>query len=50
LDGKGSFHSNLKEQPGIRKHLSADELDRCFDLERQLRNVPVIFRRVFGQA
>ncbi len=50
LDGKGSFHSNLKEQPGIRKHLSADELDRCFDLDRQLRNVPVIFRRVFGQA
>ncbi len=47
-EGKGSFRENLKSQPGILKILDAGELERCFDLERQLRNVDRIFERVFG--
>jgi adenylosuccinate lyase len=46
-EGKGTFRSNLESQAGIRKHLSASELGRCFDLERQLRHVDAIFARVF---
>jgi adenylosuccinate lyase len=47
-DGQGTFAGNLKSQAGIRRFLSEADLDRCFDLDRQLRNVDPIFRRVFG--
>ena len=47
-DGKGTFRENLKALPGILKILSAGELEECFDLDRQLRNVDRIFERVFG--
>jgi adenylosuccinate lyase len=46
-DGKGTFKENLRSQAGIRKILPEAELERCFDLEQQLRNVDAIFRRVF---
>jgi len=48
-EGQGTFRGNLQVQKGIRKYLSEAELDACFDLERQLRNVDRIFRRVFGE-
>ena len=47
-EGKGAFKENLRAQTGIRKLLTDAELERCFDPEQQLRNVDVIFRRVFG--
>ena len=50
-DGKGTFKENLRSQAGIRKVLSESELNRCFDLDQQLRNVDAIFQRVFhGEA
>jgi adenylosuccinate lyase len=49
-EGRGTFRSNLESRDGIRRYLPAAELARCFDLERQLRHVDVIFRRVFGDA
>ncbi len=49
-EGRGTFRANLESQEGIRKHLSAADLGRCFDLGRQLRHVDGIFRRVFGEA
>jgi len=48
-DGEGTFRSNLQTQKGIQKYLSASDLDRCFDLDRPLRNIDVIYRRVFGE-
>jgi adenylosuccinate lyase len=47
-EGNGAFKENLRAQTGIRKLLTDAELERCFDPEQQLRNVDVIFRRVFG--
>ncbi|MCI0657693.1 MAG: adenylosuccinate lyase [Acidobacteria bacterium] len=46
-DGKGTFKENLRSQAGIKKILPEAELERCFDLEQQLRNVDAIFRRIF---
>jgi adenylosuccinate lyase len=48
-DGKGTFKENLRAQKGIRNFLPDAALERCFDLEQQLRNVDVIFQRVFGE-
>jgi adenylosuccinate lyase len=48
--GQADFKSLLKKNPGVSRHLKPEELDRCFDLEHQLRHVDTIFRRVFGRA
>jgi adenylosuccinate lyase len=48
-EGQGSFRANLASQEGIRTHLPAAALESCFDLNRQLRHVDRIFRRVFGE-
>ncbi len=48
--GQADFKSLLKKHPGVSRHLKPEELDRCFDLEHQLRHVDTIFRRVFGRA
>ncbi len=49
-DGQGTFRGNLESMEGIRKHLPPAALGKCFDLDRQLRHVDRIFRRVFGKA
>jgi len=49
-DGQGSFRGNLESLDGVRKHLPSAALRGCFDLDRQLRHVDRIFRRVFGEA
>jgi adenylosuccinate lyase len=43
----GDFKQRLKNDEDIRKHLSAREIDDCFDLSRTLRKVDYIFKRVF---
>jgi adenylosuccinate lyase len=48
-EGKGTFRGNLREKGEVRKLLSEGELERCFDLGQQLRNVDRIFRRVLGE-
>ena len=45
----GDFAVRLKADPDIRKHLTAGELDRCFDLRHTLKNVDYIFKRVFAR-
>ncbi len=45
---KGTLRELLGNDPEVRKWLDEPELDRAFDLERQLEHVDTIYRRVFG--
>jgi adenylosuccinate lyase len=38
----------LKADPEVSKRLSSQELEELFDLDYHLKNVDVIFDRVFG--
>lgn len=42
------FREALAADPEIGEHLSAADLDRCFDMDEALGRVPEIFERVFG--
>jgi adenylosuccinate lyase len=44
------FKTLLLADEDLLKVLPADEIDKAFDLADQLRNVDVIFDRVFGTA
>jgi len=48
--GGADFRSLLKGNPDVTRVLPAEEIDRCFDLQHQLRHVDALFRRVFGRA
>ncbi|HEX9653286.1 MAG TPA: adenylosuccinate lyase [bacterium] len=41
-----SFKTALLQDDEIKEHLSDDEIDRCFDLKRNLQHVDYIFKRV----
>jgi adenylosuccinate lyase len=45
---KGGLRALLGADPEVRKHLGEKELDRAFDLDRQMAHVDEIYRRVFG--
>jgi adenylosuccinate lyase len=45
----GDFSARLKADPDIRKHLTAKEIDSCFDLKHTIKKVDYIFKRVFGK-
>ncbi len=45
----GDFAARLKADADIRAHLSAREVDDCFDLKHTLKKVDYIFKRVFGK-
>jgi adenylosuccinate lyase len=45
---KGSLRELLGNDPEVRKWLDEAELDRAFDLERQMEHIDTIYRRVFG--
>ena len=45
----GSFREMVEADPDISRHLGPDDYERAFSLDRQLRNVDAIFRRVFGE-
>jgi adenylosuccinate lyase len=45
---KGTLRALLGADPEVKKHLSEEELDRAFDLDRQMAHVDAIYRRVFG--
>ncbi len=47
-DGKGRFMDLVKKDPRVTKYLSQDEIEECFGLDYYLRNVPKVFKRVFG--
>ncbi len=44
----GDFRAAIERDEAVRKHLSPEQLERTFSLERQLKNVDAIFHRVFG--
>ena len=46
--GEGEFLTLLKADPDVSKALSAAELEALFDLAYHLKNVDMIFARVFG--
>jgi adenylosuccinate lyase len=48
--GGADFRSLLKANPDVTRVLKAEEIDRCFDLQHQLRHVDALFRRVFGRS
>ena len=43
----GDFRAAIESDPEIRKYMNPDQIDGCFALDRQLRNVDAIFSRVF---
>ena len=48
--GEGDFMTLLKADKDVSKVLSAAELEDLFDLGYHLKNVDIIFSRVFGEA
>jgi adenylosuccinate lyase len=48
-DEGASFRELVMSDERITAHLSRDELNHLFDVERQLRNVDKIFKRLFGE-
>ena len=46
--GDGEFRDLLQDDSGVARHLSAAELDACFDLAAHTKHVDTIFARVFG--
>jgi adenylosuccinate lyase len=45
-----NFRQAIHDDPEIKGKLSSQQIDRAFDLQRQLGSVDSIFRRVFGTA
>ena len=45
--GHLDYNTLLKEDAGVRAHLSTEEIDACFTLEYYFKNVDTIFERVF---
>ena len=48
-EGKGRFQDLLRKDPDVTAHLSNDDIDECFTLDRYLKHVDMIFKRVFGK-
>jgi adenylosuccinate lyase len=47
-DEGGDYRELIKRDADVSSHLSAEEIDRVFDLKHYLRNVDKVFERVFG--
>jgi adenylosuccinate lyase len=50
FEGEGEFRALLQEDAEIRQHLSADDVDREFDLNHALAHVDTIIDRVLEGA
>jgi len=48
--GEEDFRTLVERDEDIRRHLTPREIARAFSIERQLRYVDAVFRRVFGKA
>ncbi len=48
--GEGDFLTLLKADKDVGEALSGEELEALFDLGYHLKNIDVIFARVFGEA
>ena len=45
---EGDFRAAIEAHPDVRAHLSGEQIERAFSIERQLKNVDALFARVFG--
>ena len=48
-ESEGDFRAAIQADPEIRRHLTGEQLDQVFSLDRQLKHVDAIFDRVFAQ-
>jgi adenylosuccinate lyase len=48
-DDGHDFQALISADPDIRKHLSIEQIENSFALDTYLRNVDVVFARVFGE-
>ncbi len=48
-ESEADFRAAVEADPRIRQHLTKEQLDSTFSLDRQLSNVEVVFERVFGR-
>jgi adenylosuccinate lyase len=46
---EGSFRDLIESDPRVRQYLTAEQIAEAFSLDRHLRNVDPIFRRVFAR-
>ncbi len=46
---RGDFKTLVERDPDVRRYLAPKEIARAFSVERQLRHVDAVFRRVFGK-
>jgi adenylosuccinate lyase len=47
-ENEGDFRAAIEADPVVAKQLSREKIAEAFSLERQLRNIDAIFKRVFG--
>jgi len=47
---KGNFKDLLVEDEEVRKYISLEEIEECFDIGHDLKNVDHIFERVFSEV
>lgn len=47
---EGDFRAAMESHPDVLAHLSPEQVAWAFSIERQLKNVDVIFARVFGSS
>jgi adenylosuccinate lyase len=45
----GDFSARLMNDPDVRKHLTAREIESCFSLRHTIKKVDYIFKRVFNK-
>jgi len=48
--GQADFKALLLENAEVGQYLTKSEIEKCFDYQTYLRNIDIIFTRVFGQS
>ncbi len=46
---EGDFRAAMEAHPDVQAHLSPEKVAWAFSIERQLKNIDALFRRVFGE-
>ena len=49
-ESEGDFRAMVEADPIVKQYLSKDQLDESFSLNRQLRHVDTIFKRLFPES
>jgi adenylosuccinate lyase len=49
-ESEGDFRAAIQADPLVKKHLTTEQIDAAFGLERHLAHVDIIFDRVFGNT